>query len=558
MLLGEILAQHFSVKTSDIERALELQLELGGYIGQILLNMGLITEPQLIKALSIQLNIPVFEKKDTDIVSLETLNSLNEKIDVTYLLKKNFLPLSINNSTVTVLTTDPLDSTAGDYLTKTLGCKIVPLLATEQTINELAKPFRYLKQDAVSLYVEGSPEMLKEMAAEAPVIKFLNNLLSNAVELRATDIHLEPSEEKGNRLRYRIDGVLHEVETLAEKLYLAVISRIKLLAGLDIAEKRLPQDGKFSTRIASTLIDIRVSSIPFAIGEGIVMRLLFRERLSFDITNLGIEKDMLPMIMEMINLPYGIMLVTGPTGSGKTTTLYSVLTSLDRKEKKVITVEDPVEYKLDGINQIQVKSEIGLDFASSLRSILRHDPDVILVGEIRDPETAKMAVQSALTGHLVLSTLHTNDAASSLFRLIEMGIEEYLLNATIVGVIAQRIVRRNCQYCSKELKLEDDIIKKHRLKYLYDSYKNELSLQWSPQKGAGCKHCANTGYRGMIAIYEMFQYKEDVKDVFRRSQSIDSLRNFLTEKHSFRDMRSDGMLKVVKGITSIEEVLRVS
>ncbi|MBF0344269.1 MAG: Flp pilus assembly complex ATPase component TadA [Nitrospirae bacterium] len=557
MLLGEVLIRLFGLRQDDINRSLDVQKEIGGYIGQILINSGLINEYQLISALSEQLNIPLFDNETFKGLDSDLINDLSERLNIDYLLKHSFLPISRQNSHATFLTNDPLNGYIIDYITMSLGSRVRLALATEQTIAELSRPLKSDDRDVVSLLVGDSPEALKEMASEAPVIKFLNNLLSTAVDLRASDIHLEPSEGV-NRIKMRIDGVLHENESINEKLYLAVVSRIKLLAGLDIAEKRLPQDGKFSTKIASTLIDLRVSTIPFAVGEGVVMRLLYRARLTFDITRLGIERDVVPLITELINMPYGILLVTGPTGSGKTTTLYSMLSSIDRKEKKIITVEDPVEYKLEGVNQIQVKGEIGLSFAASLRSILRHDPDVIMVGEIRDPETAEVAVQSALTGHLVLSTLHTNDAPSCLFRLVEMGLEDYLLNASIIGVIAQRIVRKNCDNCSSVVDLSPTLLNKYAITETYEMYKDVLGLTIGFRRGAGCRKCAGTGYRGMIAIYEVFKYTDDLKETFLNDHSLEVFKRQLINRHTFRTLRQDGIIKVISGITTIEEVLRVS
>ncbi len=558
MLIGEILTDLFGIKQENLEKALELQKELGGYIGQILISMGTITETQLLQSLSRQLNIPLFEKDGFEGTDESIITTLSKKINLDYLIKNRFLPVDFNNDKLTLLTNDPLKNSIIDYILKSLSCRINLFLASDQTIDELSRSvIKETGREVISFSINDDPDTLKEMAAEAPVIKFLNNLLSNAVELKASDLHLEPSGTS-NIVRFRIDGVLHGIDTIDEKLYLAVVSRVKLLAGLDIAEKRLPQDGKFSTKIAATLIDVRVSSIPFALGEGVVMRLLYRERLTFDITRLGIEQDIAETILELINMPYGIILVTGPTGSGKTTTLYSMLSCLDSREKKIITVEDPVEYQLDGIDQIQVKSDIGLNFAASLRSILRHDPDVIMVGEIRDPETAEMAVQSALTGHLVLSTLHTNDAASSLFRLIEMGLEDYLLNASVLGIAAQRVVRRVCEACAMPSELSDEMMKKYKIMELFDKYAALVGPGLKFRKGAGCRKCANTGYKGMMAVFELFKYTDDLKEIFLKGHSIEALKKQLIGKWGFRVLRDDGLIKVMKGVTTIEEVLRVS
>ncbi|MBI4691176.1 MAG: Flp pilus assembly complex ATPase component TadA [Nitrospirae bacterium] len=559
MLIGEVLTNLYGLKQEDIEKALELQKKLGGYIGQILIQTGSITETQLIQALSKQLDIPIYNKDEHKVNGEGAISLPDSEIDMDFVVKNNFIPVGVDHkkSTITFITNDPLNNTVADYVIKTTGYNILTLLATEQTINELSGPYTGGKgSDFVSLHIDDTPEKLKEMAFEAPVIKFLNNILSRAVELRATDVHIEPVNSK-YRVRFRIDGILHDMESLEAAFYLATVSRIKLLSGLDIAEKRLPQDGKFSTKIASAFLDIRVSTIPTVKGEGVVMRLLYRERLTFDIMRLGMESDHAKTIIELISRPYGILLVTGPTGSGKTTTLYSMLTRLNSEERKIVTVEDPVEYQLEGINQIQVKSDIGLSFASSLRSILRHDPDIIMVGEIRDRETAEISIQSAMTGHLVLSTLHTNDAPSSLFRLIEMGMEDYLLNASVIGVIAQRIVRKNCPDCSHKYYPPESVLEEYGLRNIYKKRRDMISGDMVFIRGDGCQVCAGTGYRGRIAIFECFNYTDDLKDIFLRNRSLESLRARLNEAHNFRSLREDGMLKVMKGLTTIEDVLRV-
>src|SRR5208283_2448197 len=492
MLLGEHLTSLFNIKQEDIERALTVQKKVGGYLGQILIQQGITTETQLVRALSEQLGIPVFDMDAHPAGPENIVAALDQELDLDFVVQNNFIPVAFDREkgAVTFVTNDPLNNSVEEYLVRNTSYSIVVFLATEQTLKELARAFTGDKEENfVSLHVEDTPERLKEMAFEAPVIKFLNTLLSRAVELRATDIHIEPV---GNsyRVRFRIDGILHDIETLEEAFYLATVSRIKLLSTLDIAEKRLPQDGKFSTKIASTFLDIRVSTIPMVKGESVVMRLLYRERLTFDIMKLGMESDHAKTIIDLIARPYGILLVTGPTGSGKTTSLYSMLTRLNNTDRKIITVEDPVEYQIEGINQIQVKSDIGLTFASALRSILRHDPDVIMVGEIRDRETAEISIHSALTGHLVLSTLHTNDSPSSLFRMMEMGLEDYLLNASVIGVIAQRIIRKNCSRCLEAHSVSGDVLKEFNLHEIHEAHRHLLDGGMVFKKGKGCSACA--------------------------------------------------------------------
>jgi type II secretory ATPase GspE/PulE/Tfp pilus assembly ATPase PilB-like protein len=560
MLLGEHLTSLFSVKQEDIERALTVQKKVGGYLGQILIQQGIITETQLVSALSEQLHIPLFNNDSYSGGPGDIITALDRELDLNFMLQNNFVPVDFDREkgVITFVTNDPLNNSVEEYVVRNTAYSLTVLLAAEQTIKELARVFAGDKEENfVSLHIEDTPERLKEMAFEAPVIKFLNTLLSRAVELRATDIHIEPV---GNsyRVRFRVDGILHEIETLEEAFYLATVSRIKLLSTLDIAEKRLPQDGKFSTKIASVFLDIRVSTIPMVKGESVVLRLLYRERLTFDIMKLGMESDHAKTIIDLIARPYGILLVTGPTGSGKTTSLYSMLTRLNNTDRKIITVEDPVEYQIEGINQIQVKSDIGLTFASALRSILRHDPDVIMVGEIRDRETAEISIHSALTGHLVLSTLHTNDSPSSLFRMMEMGLEDYLLNAAVIGVIAQRIIRKNCSRCSEAHSVSDDVIKEFHLREIRDAHRHLLDGGMDFKKGKGCPACAGTGYKGRMSIFECFDYTDDLKEIFLKNHSLEAMRAALREGYAFRTLREDGMLKVMRGVTTIEEILRVS
>jgi len=556
MKFEQILKEKFHVKEEDLKKAYLLQKESSFSIGQILVSLGVLSEEQLIEALSLYLGIPIL---DNDFEIEETLkNSLNGKLNIKFLIEKKCIPIKIEPETQTlyVATSAPFNYEIFNYITNLTGFKIKLFLTTEEKIKALSKAFIFEDTTEVkSLEIDEDVEKLTELAFEAPVIKYLNNLLTKAVDLRATDIHIENYKNKG-RVRFRIDGILHDIEFLDENFTRAVISRIKLLSNLNIAERRLPQDGKFTTRVSSILLDIRVSTIPMVYGEGVVMRLLYRERLSFDIKSLGMEKDHYELALKLISHPYGILLVTGPTGSGKTTTLYSMLTYLNSDEKKIITIEDPVEYQLEGINQIQVKSEIGLTFANALRSILRHDPDIIMVGEIRDRETAEISIHSALTGHLVLSTLHTNDAPSSLFRLIEMGIEEYLINASIIGVIAQRIVRKNCPYCSEEIFLDKELIKTYGLDDLQKKWEDLIG---KPKilKGRGCSKCVNTGYKGRIAIFEIFEYDDELKEAFLKLKSLESFRKYLKENRDFRTLREDGFIKVLKGITTISEILRV-
>jgi len=554
--LEQILKASYGVTDEDFSRALKLQEDMSGQIGRILVQIGSITDNQLTEALSKSLNIPLFDGKWEEDEGL--LSFLSAKLSYDYLLRNNVLPIKIDHDrkVLSVATDDPFNTSISDYIVKNLGYRVSMHLATEETIKDFSRSYTNGQmQEIVSLDIEEDAAKLKEMAFEAPVIKFLNNLLSKAVEIRASDIHLESSERK-YRVRFRIDGILHDIENLDEQFFLATVSRIKLLAGLDIAEKRLPQDGKFTTKMASLLLDIRVSTMPTVSGGGVVMRLLYREKVSFDLEYLGLAADHKGLVVNLISRSYGILLVTGPTGSGKTTTLYSMLTRLNNPERKIITIEDPVEYQLEGINQIQVKSEIGLTFANALRSILRHDPDIIMVGEIRDRETAEISIQSALTGHFVFSTLHTNDAPSSLFRLVEMGVADYLLNAAVVGVMAQRIVRKNCTFCQEPEVMPESILKEYAFQEIAGKY-GHLTEGVNIMRGKGCAKCAGTGYSGRIAIFEIFEYTDELKQVFLGKLSLESLRAALRADGHYRTLKEDGIIKVVKGLTTLEEVMRV-
>lgn len=543
------------VRAESLEKARGLQKELGGNIGQVLVRMGAISEGRLLECLAEGLGLSLYtgeERADERVFSF-----LQDLLDVDFLLANNVFPLHLleEDRALAAVTHDPFQNTVLDYVTSRSGCRVSLLLAPEGVVKELVRGRRGATgRDFVVL--EEDPERLKEMAFEAPVIQYLNNLLGRAVELRASDIHFESSEHRF-RARFRIDGILHDRDALEEPFYQAVVSRVKLLAGLDIAEKRLPQDGKFSTRIASHVLDIRVSTIPTVTGEGAVLRLLYREKVSFDLEHLGLEADHRQLADEMIQRPYGMLLVTGPTGSGKTTTLYSMLTRLNSEERKIITTEDPVEYQIPGINQIQVKSEIGLTFAGALRSILRHDPDVIMVGEIRDRETAEISIQSALTGHFVFSTLHTNDAPSSLFRLVEMGLEGYLINAAVTGLIAQRIARRNCPHCSRPHRPPEDLVNECGIPGILERFRGLAPGEPCYLKGEGCHECAGTGYRGRVGVFEMFDYTDGLRDAFLKSMSLEAFRREVRAAPGFRLLREDGLLKAARGLTTIEEVLRV-
>jgi general secretion pathway protein E len=395
---------------------------------------------------------------------------------------------------------------------------------------------------------EEDVEHLRDMASEAPVIRLVNQILSRAVEQRASDIHVEPFENE-LRVRYRIDGVLHDVDPPSRALTAAIISRIKLMAKLNIAERRLPQDGRIKIRLVGREIDLRVSSLPTLYGESVVLRILDRSSIVVDLDRLGMPRDTLAQFTHMIEQPHGLLLVTGPTGSGKTTTLYGALDKINSPEMKIITIEDPVEYQLRGVNQIHVRSQIGLTFASGLRSIVRQDPDVIMVGEIRDPETAEIAIQAALTGHLVLATLHTNDAAGAVSRLLDMGVEDYLLASSLIGVLAQRLVRVLCVVCKKAVPAGPELAREHGIA-------GAESLQ-TVYEEVGCRECAGTGYRGRSGIYELLPVNEDIRKMILARKPADQIKHTAVEQ-GMRTLRDDGWRKVAEGVSTVGEVLRVT
>jgi len=461
-------------------------------------------------------------------------------------------PCFYDNGQALVLLSSEESLYAVDLLERSSGYSFQVYLADEDLVLELIQKYYETTSEEGTLEEETPPEdvdLLKDLASEAPVVRLVNRLIREAVESRATDIHLEALKE-GLRVRFRIDGVLHEVARHPKKLAAPVISRIKLMAKLNIAEHRLPQDGGIRFRVGGEDLDIRVSTIPTVTGEGVVLRLLKKEERMFSLENLGLLEDHYRIIQNLIHHPSGIILVTGPTGSGKTTTLYAALSILNSPDKKIITVEDPVEYQISGINQIQVKPEIGLTFARAIRSILRHDPDIILVGEIRDYETAEIAIQASLTGHLVFSTLHTNDALGAVVRLHEMGIERYLIASATLGLIAQRLVRKLCPRCAQKADPPAAF-----LKALENLPEKPPEVHY--QKPVGCPFCAHTGFRGRTAIYEIVPMDRELRRMILEGRPEDELRAYAQER-GYRNLLQDGLIKTAQGITSFEEILRVA
>ncbi len=471
-------------------------------------------------------------------------------------------PIKAERDEITVAMANPLDFYLVELIEDIYQKRIRPVLADQEDI--LTALYRWYEADsdmeaaededepAIEDGLWDDPEQLRDLATEAPVVRLVNHVINQALEIKASDIHFEPFRDN-LKVRFRIDGVLHDMETVAKKLQPAITSRLKLMAKMNIAEMRLPQDGRIKVKDGRREIDIRVSSLPTIFGESIVLRLLNRDEVRLELDSLGIAPDVLHKFDRLIKRPYGMILVTGPTGSGKTTTLYSVMNRINSPDKKIITVEDPVEYQLDGINQMQVKSEIGLTFASALRTILRQDPDVILIGEIRDVETAEIAVQSALTGHLVFSTLHTNDAASAITRLQEMGVESYLISSCLLAIMAQRLVRKICPQCRKQYELPAEFVAE-AASALGVSEQDVPRTTW---RGRGCPACANTGYSGRTGIYELIEINDSISSLILNGENSSTISRKAQELGS-RTLRQDGLAKVLQGITTLEEVMRVT
>lgn len=481
-----------------------------------------------------------------------------------YMKRFRFLPLDDSGGKVLVAMADPLDFTTREVIERTYDKPLNICRSSEETISQFVYRWYEAEADMTSgeraddsdMSMEDqlwdSPEHLKDMASEAPVIRLVNHLIAKALEVGASDIHIEPRKQHV-QVRYRIDGVLNDQNAIAIKLKAAINSRVKLMAKMDIAEMRLPQDGRIKFKIGREDIDIRVSSLPTHFGESLVLRLLHKENVELDMDTLGFPETIRDRFRSTISLPYGMILVTGPTGSGKTTTLYSALNTINSPDKKIVTVEDPVEYQMDGVNQVQVQPNIGLTFAHTLRTFLRQDPDVMLIGEIRDLETAEIAIQAALTGHVVFSTLHTNDAAGAITRLEDMGVERFLIASSVVAVLAQRLVRRVCPHCKKTFHLEDD--ERLMLARELDLLPEEIAPTYA--RGMGCKECAGSGYRGRLGIYEFLPVDEVIqREIVRGSDRNDIFRAAM--QNGMISLRMDGMDKVRNGITTYEEVLRVT
>ena len=553
MKLGELLVSRNKVSARDIERALIAQQEMGGYLGQVLVQLGLVSELDVAQALSEQLQLPLMAAADYP-EELPEVRGLAAE----FLFNKQVVPLSAEGECLRFAAVVPQDPFIRKALQLATGREIELCLGLESDISTALMRLMHHEEaaedaGAIDQYAgdEEFIEHLRDLASEAPVIRLVNQIIHRALDLGASDVHIEPFED-GLHLRYRVDGVIQEVpDPPAASLAPAIASRIKLLAGLNIAERRLPQDGRIMTRVKGHELDLRVSTIPTVHGESIVMRVLDRQSIRLSLASMGFSEDTLQRYMELLHRPHGVLLLTGPTGSGKTTTLYASLSTLDAKALKIITVEDPVEYQLGGVNQIQVQPQIELTFARALRSILRQDPDIIMIGEMRDTETAQIAVQSALTGHLVLSTLHTNTAAGAITRLEDMGIERYLITSAVNGVLAQRLVRTLCRHCRRPVELSVRALEEAGLSRFMAPGNLRVYA------GEGCEHCKHTGYTGRTAIHELFVLDNEMHKAVLSGADATTL-HAASRQRGMLTLYEDGLRKVAEGVTSLEEVLRVT
>ena len=554
--IGELLVQQGKISERDVERTLLAQTEMGGVFGQVLVKLGLVSEADVAAALSSQLSIGLLTAADYP----ETPIRL-EALSQDFLLSNAVVPVADSPEQARFAATMPQDPFLAKALAMALDKPVAISLGLESDINRALQ--LYLQEQADDSGESPGDdqfggqsddefiEHLKDLASEAPVIRLVNQLIHRAVDMGASDIHIEPFDD-GLHLRYRVDGVLQDYpDPPAGNLAAAIASRIKLLSQMNIAERRLPQDGRIMTRVKGHEIDLRVSTIPTVHGESIVMRVLDRESIQLALSTMGFSEDTLQRYLGLLARPHGVLLVTGPTGSGKTTTLYASLASLDSESLKIITVEDPVEYQLAGVNQIQVQTQISLSFARALRAILRQDPDIIMIGEMRDTETAQIGVQSALTGHLVLSTLHTNTAASAITRLEDMGVERYLITSAVNGVLAQRLVRTLCKQCKEAHEVGRDYIEQTGLRRFVSADTLQVF------QARGCAACNQTGYAGRTGIHELFVLDDEMHRVIMSGADA-TLLHAAARRQGMVTLYEDGLRKVVQGVTSMEELLRVT
>ena len=557
-LFGQILIEQGLITEEQVREALETQRQKGGLLGDILVSFKHVTNEQILQALSNYLGIEI-----VNIEGKEILREVIEQIPAAIAQLYRIIPISLKDGVLAIVQEDALNFEARDDLRLIVKHNIKSVLCHKDVIATALEKYYPKKHESIKQlllefkadepYIEAKKgdyidiDKLKELADTAPVKKWVGLMFLDAVLENASDIHFEASEDK-YRVRYRIDGVLYEKISPPIKTGILIVSRIKVISGMDISERRLPQDGRIQLNVASATIDVRVSTLPTKNGESVVMRLLNKSAVSLDLNTLGFRNEELKLIYQLLSKPNGIILVTGPTGCGKTTTLYSVLNYLNDVETKIITTEDPVEYDIDGLIQVQVNPSIGVDFANCLRTILRQDPDIILVGEIRDEETARVAIQASLTGHLVFSTLHTSDSPTALTRLTDMGIKPYLIAATLEAVISQRLVRKICSSCKEEYKPSDRFLKDLNLTS-GDIKGNKIF------RGRGCSNCHNTGYRGRIGIYEILVINDEIQKLIIEQANTSAIRT-AAKRSGMMTLRDSGLIALYNGLTTIEEVTR--
>jgi len=558
-LIGEILKETCGLSEETLVEALKVQEEKGGRLGEILIRLKAVSEEDLLKALSLQFDLSFLPTLPSEGLMIE----FTEQVPIQFLKKYKMVPIVTAEKTVLAVN-DPLLFQPVDDLRLLLALDGTEVVLAPHSAIVSAINFAYDMRDTSAeqviegLHEEDTDLIISEIqetgdllddTSDAPIIKLVNLMLSQAVKDRASDIHIEPAQNR-LKIRYRVDGILYDMLSPPKHIQSALVSRIKIMAKMNIAEKRLPQDGRIEVKIGDKNIDIRVSTIPIAFGERVVLRLLDKTSILLQVSDLGMPRERLKAFDQLIHSPYGIILVTGPTGSGKTTTLYAALSTINTTDVNIITIEDPIEYQLEGVGQIQVNPKIDLSFANGLRSIVRQDPDVILVGEVRDLETAEIAIQSALTGHLVFSTLHTNDSASAVTRLIDMGIEPFLVTSSVIAILAQRLVRTLCSAC-KEAYVPDE-----------ESLQNigiaaDMISGKTIYRGVGCSSCLKTGYRGRTGIFEMMMLTDTVKNLILRTSDANAIKRSAVEQ-GMVTLRQDGAAKVLAGVTTIEEVFRVT
>jgi type IV pilus assembly protein PilB len=548
--LGDILLEDGLVTQQQLFDAYDEHQRAGRALGRVLVDRGVLTESQLVAALAQQIGMRFVDLSDFPIDGA-ALASVPQSVCRRY----NALPIGYDEGKLLVAMSDPANVFAIDDLRSITGVEVKPVVATKSDVTSAINRYHRADSDLDDLTMELEHDEqedisgLKEVVEEAPIVKFVNLLITQAINDRASDIHLEPSE-RDLRVRFRIDGVLHEIMRSPKNIQSGVISRLKIMADINIAERRIPQDGRLSVTVTGKKIDLRVATLPTVWGEKVVMRVLDNSTAMLRLSDLGFSQGNYDRYSVSFTKPYGMILVTGPTGSGKSTTLYATLNIVSRPEINVITVEDPVEYRIPGINQVQTNVKAGLTFASALRSILRSDPDVVLIGEVRDHETAQIAIEAALTGHLVLTTLHTNDAPSAVTRLVEMGIEPFLVGSALDAVLAQRLARKLCEKCKEAYVPEPEVLKSARFPW------NDGDPLPTIYRPVGCSTCAKTGYRGRLALHEVMTVSEEIERMAVERASAVDIQKVAVEQ-GMLSLRLDGMEKVVAGVTALEEILRV-